>query len=266
MRSNRVIAFVFAYVLAAFAMIGSAGATSANTDLTDIWWNPSESGWGMQMVNTGRFIFVTVYAYGPDGKPTWFGGGLDKTASGTFAGKLYVSTGPHFAGSFNPTAVNVREAGTMTFVPTTINSGQFTYSVDGVPVSKAVQRQPLPLDDYSGLYVASFAGTNTGCSILARNGPIGSAAAVEITQSGQSMSAVWMYTDGNVCTHRGTYSQLGRMGRFDATYSCTYGEVGTAAYSEMTNRIALFNARVQMQSPTTGCTSAMWMTGLSLEE
>jgi len=30
------------FLLAVFMMIGNAAATSANTDLSDIWWNPAE--------------------------------------------------------------------------------------------------------------------------------------------------------------------------------------------------------------------------------
>jgi len=43
--------------IATFAMVGSASATSANMDVTDLWWNPNKSGNGYQMVNTGTFMF-----------------------------------------------------------------------------------------------------------------------------------------------------------------------------------------------------------------
>ena len=81
----------------------------------------------------------------------------------TFAGPLYVTTGPYFGGPFNPGAVGARQVGTMTFVLTTVTSGQLRYSVDGVVVTKAVQRQPLTLDNYSGNYTATVTATTSGC-------------------------------------------------------------------------------------------------------
>ncbi len=35
--------------------------TAVTTDVSDLWWNPSESGWGMQLVQEGNFVFATVF-------------------------------------------------------------------------------------------------------------------------------------------------------------------------------------------------------------
>jgi hypothetical protein len=103
-------------IIAAFAFVGNANATSASiTDLTDLWWNPTESGWGLQMVNTGTFIYATIYVYGPDTKPVWFAGGLNYVGGLNWSGALYTGTGPHFGGaSFDPAAVTARPVGQMT--------------------------------------------------------------------------------------------------------------------------------------------------------
>jgi len=85
-------------------------------------------------------------------------------------------------------------------------------------------------------------------------------------ECGQSMPALWGYVDGTVCTHTGKYSQLGRMGRFDATCTYTSGEAGTATYADMNNRVAVFDARLQMQSPRTGCRGSIPMTAPRPEE
>jgi len=71
MRIDRIFRFALVCAFAGLQTIGGAGATSANIDLSDIWWNPYESGWGMQLVNTGTFVFATIYVYGPDGNPAW---------------------------------------------------------------------------------------------------------------------------------------------------------------------------------------------------
>jgi len=267
MRIDRIFRFALVCAFAGLQTIGGAGATSANIDLSDIWWNPYESGWGMQLVNTGTFVFATIYVYGPDGNPAWYGGGMNRAPDGSYTGKLYASTGPWFGGPFNPAGVNVREVGTLTFVPSGSDTAQLSYSVDGVQVTKSVQRQPLTLDDYSGMYVTSFVGTLSGCANSWYDGLTAGAGLIEIEQSGASMSALWLNgLDYDVCSYSGTYSQLGRMGRFDATYSCDSGKSGTATFTQMTNRPGIFNASIADHNVTTGCNGSLRATGLSTEE
>lgn len=248
---------------AVLAIARPAEATSANTDLTDIWWNPAESGWGMQMVNTGTFVFATLYVYGTNGQPTWATAELRKTSADltTYSGPLYLSTGPYFGGPFNPNAVAGRPAGTMTFVLSTVSVGQLTYSVDGVVVVKAVQRQPLTFDNYNGSYLVTVTQTSESCLNPANNGTVTANRTLNITQSGSSMVAV---SNGNgvTCTTSGTFTQLGRMGRLQGNYSCTTGEIGTAVILEMSNVPYMFTARLQSQSSNLGCVTEGEVAGL----
>lgn len=230
-----------------------AQKTSYSIDYTDIWWNPSQSGWGLQMVQTGSFIYATIYVYGADGKPTWFGGGLTANAGGSFSGALYVTTGPYFGGPFNPAAVTVREAGTMSFSPANVSSGLFTYTVDGVAVAKAIQRQPLTTDNYNGTYSAVATQTISGCNDPTKNGTVTSGLQVDITQNGQAMTVKLTNPNASTCTSTGAYSQLGRMGKFTGPYSCTSGQVGTLTLSEMNNVPYMFTAVIQTQSSNVGC-------------
>ena len=263
MQTIRYLRGLVALVAVVFGVIGTAGATSANTDLSDIWFNPNESGWGMQMVNTGTFVFATVYVFGTDRKPTWMTGQLRKTvaAQTTYSGPLFVTNGPWFGGPAIPPAVN-REAGTMTFVLTSVRTGQLSYSVDGVPVSKAVQRQTLTFDNYNGEYVATLTQTSAGCSFPGDNGSFTSGLTVKIAQSGQSMTVDTKYADGSSCSFSGTYSQLGRMGQNSGSYACTCGEVGTMTFFEMNNVPYMFTARMQASSSNNGCNTEAELSGV----
>src|SRR4051812_13169103 len=91
----------------------SAFATPQPRDATDIWLNPAESGWGLNLIHQGDTIFATLYVYGADGQPKWyFASGL--TGGGdSYSGALYESTGPWFGGAFNASAVQTRQVGTM---------------------------------------------------------------------------------------------------------------------------------------------------------
>lgn len=260
---GRCIGSSLALVFAAFAMIGSANATSANTDISDIWWNPKKNGNGYQLVNTGTFVFATAFVYGPDRKPTWMIASLDRTAATanaiTYSGPLYVTTGPYFGGPYDPATLTVREAGTMKFILTGISLGELSYTIDGVSVTEPVERQPLTLDDYNGAFAVLFTNTNTGCPT---NSPTTGLAGLNIVQNATEMSQTWTYSDGS-CTYRGKYSQLGRMGTFVAdSGSCTTGVVPTSmATFQMTNEPGLFMARFDT-TISTGCRQSGQLVGL----
>src|SRR5207253_3028829 len=47
--------------------------STSTTDYTDLWWNPNESGWGLNLVqHPWRAIFGVWYTYDLDGTRTWF--------------------------------------------------------------------------------------------------------------------------------------------------------------------------------------------------
>ena len=254
---NRVSRFVVAFALGGFVMTGPASATSAATDTSDIWWTPGESGWGMQLVHTGTFIFATVFIYGADGKPTWITGELQADPNNTYTGPAYVNSGPFYGGPWTSGAVTQRQAGTMTFALQYVESGQLTYSVDGVVVNKNVERQPLTLDSYAGSYVGTVTSTASGCTNPAGNVTVTNAGSLKIAQDGTATTVVYPIAGNGSCTINGTYSQLGRNGRVDGPYTCTTGEAGTAIMFQMNNNNpSMFMARLYLQSPGSGCTTS----------
>jgi hypothetical protein len=114
-------------------------------DYTDLWWNPNESGWGLNLVqHAGHQVFGTWYTYASNGKPTWYTmPGGTWTSPTTFSGNVYATTGPSAASStFDSASVVVRQAGTATLNFSDANNGAFAYTVDGVVESKVITRQP----------------------------------------------------------------------------------------------------------------------------
>ncbi len=115
--------------------------STVTDNYTDLWWNPAESGWGVNFNHQGQTIFATLFTYGADGAPDWFvmSDGA-RQADGSFRGKLYRATGPAFDAS--PWGgVALAEVGTMQVAFPTTGTGTLTYSVDGVTVTKSIERQ-----------------------------------------------------------------------------------------------------------------------------
>ena len=46
--------------------------TSFSSDQSDLWWVPSESGWGMQIVQQAGILFATLFVYDATGVPTFY--------------------------------------------------------------------------------------------------------------------------------------------------------------------------------------------------
>jgi hypothetical protein len=206
-------------------------------DLTDMWWNPQESGWGIQFVQQRDVIVADLYVYGADGRPAWYTAALDfqglaaQTHEMSYAGDLYATNGSWFGASpFSLTAV--RKVGTMTVVAPTMSTATLTYSVDGVTMTKSIRRYTFRWDDYDGTYSGVHSVTYTKCNNPADEGTRTLPTSYTIARSGAQMTV--SATDGaKSCTYSGTYSQDGRLGRLDATYTCSNGEVGAMALEEM---------------------------------
>lgn len=140
----------FATLLLCMASLAPLAGRATIYDVTGLWFNPGESGWGMNVIQQSGILFITLFVYGTDGKPTWLVASNTQLVPGTavrYTGPLYVTNGPYFGSpSFDPSAVGVRQVGSITFDATCsgcniYNDVQVTYSVDGVTVTKKVQQQ-----------------------------------------------------------------------------------------------------------------------------
>ena len=120
-------------------------ASEPIANYTDLWWLPSESGWGFGLFHHPTHqMFGTLFVYGTDGRPTWYvipaGQFVDATR---FEGQLYRATGPYFGGPFNPSQVQPIAAGSaiIIFDQYNLDKASLTFVIDGVTFNKFVQRQ-----------------------------------------------------------------------------------------------------------------------------
>lgn len=108
-----------------------------------LWWNPQESGWGINFAHQGDIVFATWFTYGSDNKPQWFIILADKTATNVYAGPVWSVTGPPFNSVPFPPSTTVETvvgSATITFAEDG-NIATFDYTVNGVTQTKQIVRQ-----------------------------------------------------------------------------------------------------------------------------
>jgi hypothetical protein len=122
---------------------GKGAAPGSIPNYQDLWWNPSESGWGFNIAHQGDVLFVTWFTYDGNGQPMWLvGSSIAKTGNATYSGTLYRTAGPPLAASpWDPARVSRVPAGTATLTFSDLSNGTFAYTVDGVSQSKPITRQ-----------------------------------------------------------------------------------------------------------------------------
>ncbi len=116
---------------------------SLDTNYTDIWWNPAESGWGINFAQEGDTIFATWFTYDESGLPLWLSFTATPTATpGNYFGTLYRTAGPAFYNvPFDPDNVTRMAVGSAALAFSDGNHAAFTYDLFGVDQTKAITRQ-----------------------------------------------------------------------------------------------------------------------------
>ena len=121
--------------------IFAAGSVLPATDYSDLWWNPSESGWGVSISQQYGTIFATMFGYDDTGKPIWYVASNCAVYGNSCSGELY-----QVASGTPPTTTwmgigGVSKVGFIELVFTDSANGSMNYFINGVPGSKAITRQ-----------------------------------------------------------------------------------------------------------------------------
>jgi hypothetical protein len=230
--------------LAAIVLLGlvpwlPARATTYSADYTDMWWNAAENGWGLNVIQQGETLFLTLFVYGTDNAPRWYVGSAvtptDPQPSGAvrFSGPLYRTSGPWFGGDYNAAIVMATQVGTVTVTFDSAESGTLAYTVDGAGVTKVITRYGFRSSDASGTYTGGLVATASGCTSASDNGVTYIVGTTTVAQTpGQLSLRVDFYAGQSaaVCTFTGTYAQKGRLAAVPSgNFSCSVGGTVTNA-------------------------------------
>jgi len=261
--NNIVRSIVTTLVLATSILSPPGIATSFSTDQSDLWWNASESGWGIQFVQRGSAIFATMFVYDSAGKPIWYAATLEPVGGGSWSGDLYVTEGSSFAAPrFDASSVIPRKVGTMNWTAVFIESGQLFYSVDGVSVNKRLVRQLTRTDNFNGAFLGATHQQVVGCVNESSNRTIEMTGPIDIVQGSSTISV----TAGG-CVFSGRFSQAGQFGSLDGSYACGGGDVGTGRVYEMLVSIHHVSARFDtISTGIRGCQSSGNLAGIRRQQ
>jgi len=142
----------------------------ADTNLTDLWWNPNESGWGVTFTQEWNGpVFAAIYGYDGAGKATWLVSSMNALPDlsiddigRSYEGQLYETSGGAAltTQTFNPPSVTTTPVGTMKFVSGAEYKGTLTYTYKGTTVTKQIER-------YTVSALTDPGATSTGSPYLA---------------------------------------------------------------------------------------------------
>ncbi len=118
-----------------------SGTAAPAVDYTDLWWNPTESGWGMAITHRYDVMFLAWFVYDDSGHPVWYVASDCAVSGAGCSGDLYRTTGPPPGPVFDPNQVHHEIAGRVTLSFTDANNGVIDYTVDGISASKRITRQ-----------------------------------------------------------------------------------------------------------------------------
>ncbi|CAN5168627.1 hypothetical protein BH11PSE11_BH11PSE11_18340 [soil metagenome] len=135
---------------------GSAGPVGA---FNGLWWNESESGWGMSIAQHGQINFVAWYTYDQSGNPNWYVMSSCPLTNNTCTGDIYNVTGATaLTLAWNGANKLVTKVGTGSLSFTDSNTASFSFTLNGTSSQKSITRQmfatgtSLPAIDYSDLW------------------------------------------------------------------------------------------------------------------
>lgn len=135
------------------------GGGTVATPVTGLWWNESESGWGISLTQHGSTIFAAWYTYDPTGNPSWLVMSSCVVVGNACSGDVYsVTGGTSLSVPWNGGAKSVTRVGSGTLSFADGNAGVFNYNVNGVGMTRNIRRLTLatgtvpPAIDYSDLW------------------------------------------------------------------------------------------------------------------
>jgi hypothetical protein len=253
---------MIARILLCLSLLLSALPATAKLDWTDIWYDPAESGWGVNMVQSDTFMFATFFIYGANGLPTWFTAQMNWVPSRlAYVGPLYTTTGTGYQFPWQPGNSSATQVGIASFTPTQGGFSvayrgtlAYSFSANGLTITKSIQRQTLTAFDLDGSFTGGQYGEYYDCTVPGDNYSYTDPFDLEVVRLGNNLSLTFTYSSGFSCTLSGAVAQNGMLHRIDsASYRCSDGLSTTATVYELKSTGVGIEGRYFAPSVPPGC-------------
>jgi hypothetical protein len=226
---------MFAAAICALATLFVTPAAQA-ASYQDLWWNPSESGWGVNVVQQGDILFATWFVYGPDGAPIWYVmSNGQKTAANVFTGRVFSARGTWFAAAWNPAALAPTDVGSATFTFTDKHTLSLRYSVGSSTVNKTLVRQSYAVLPIAGDFYGAEVGQPSNCANNQRYyvfALFNFTATTSTTSFSGPVTITQQTPDGTTCVLSGTHNQYGSAVEGGGNYTCNNGINGVWTFTD----------------------------------
>ena len=253
---------MIARILLVIALLFGSGSSKAYMDWSDLWFNPAESGWGVNLVQSYDYMFGTFFIYDANGLPTWYVAEMrwDDRILG-FTGPLWATTGTGFALPWQSAKSTATEVGTASFVPTQNVSyrGTLSYTFTGttLTVTKPIQRQTLTSFELTGYYMGVQQGDYYDCTASTSNRSYLDTFRLEVQRLDDLIRMTFDYGSGLTCTLTGVVEQYGSLHRIPlspgAQYQCSNGLSTVANVYELKVTSLGIEGRIYAPSVADGC-------------
>lgn len=197
----------------------------AATNYQDMWWVPSESGWGVNIAQQGNTMFATWFIYSANRQPLWLvmsNAQRSGAAGNTFTGDLFQTVGTGFSQlPFVPLVpADVTRVGSATFTFSSARTGTLSYTVNGAQVVKQITRQPLENIDLTGFYGGGIARSASACTSPSLNGSSSGTSSIQVAHTASTGAVTITEVGGFGCRLTGTLQQYGSSFEGSGNYQC----------------------------------------------
>jgi hypothetical protein len=231
----------------------------------DLWNNPNESGWGLNITQQDQTLFATMFIYGADNRPSWFVASSMTPSGSGYLGDLYQTSGPAYFNSFNPNSVGIRKVGRIIFVPRNEGEAGISYEVDGLTVNKNIERQTFKTPNLTDTWLGNYRQRVSGCdsSASSSNGTFNTPFSLRINDSSTStlINGTFTINSTTLCAFSGTRNNFGKIFNIIGNYSCPSGGGGPMTLFNGQYLETTISARIQLTNNANRCTTDGYFAG-----
>jgi hypothetical protein len=235
-KGTRIMKYMHQWMAAVATMtaLSASAAWGGIANLSDSWFSPQQKGNRINVVQHESGASISLMLFGPNGDPVWYSADDAEiyaySADGLpfFRGTLNRVRGKWFgeAGSRAPETTPV---GQVWFSPTTRQTAQLEFSIDGVTASLSVRRQVFGLPHMDIAYLGQLSGYQS----------LGDARSTRVSDSGTTtfvfdeMAAITINGASGRCDYSGNYRLAGKQISITGEYSCADGKSGPFQIDEL---------------------------------